>query len=82
MQLEKTRKLRLEIRGSHRTRSTRGTARGRLRAYWLVTTFPDATNYCSNATSNIDVKPDNVLINYGKDSSRFSRVALGDEAAG
>ena len=25
-----------------------------------------------------DVKPDNVLINYGSDATRFSRVALGD----
>ncbi len=25
-----------------------------------------------------DVKPDNVLINYGNDTTRFSRVALGD----
>lgn len=25
-----------------------------------------------------DVKPDNVLINYGNEATRFSRVALGD----
>lgn len=25
-----------------------------------------------------DVKPDNVLVNYGNGASRFSRVALGD----
>ena len=26
----------------------------------------------------IDIKPDNVLIDYGNDATRFSRVALGD----
>lgn len=25
-----------------------------------------------------DVKPDNVLVNYGNEATRFSRVALGD----
>jgi len=35
-------------------------------------------NCCSNAIFEIDFKPDNVLINYGNDATRFSRVALGD----
>ena len=35
-------------------------------------------NCYSNTTFEPDVKPDNVLINYGNDATRFSRVALGD----
>ena len=35
-------------------------------------------NCCSNAIFELDVKPDNVLINYGSGTTRFSRVALGD----
>ena len=34
--------------------------------------------YCSNMTFDTDVKPDNVLINYGSETTRFSRVTLGD----
>ena len=31
-----------------------------------------------NAIFEIDVKPDSILINYGSDATRFSRVALGN----
>ena len=36
-----------------------------------------SANCWFNAIFELDVKPDNVLINYGK-ATRFSRVALGD----
>lgn len=37
-----------------------------------------AVDLLSNVKVDTDVKPDNVLINYGNDGTRFSRVALGD----
>ena len=40
--------------------------------------FRHAANCCSNAAFDTDIKPDNVLVNYGNDGTRFSRVALGD----
>lgn len=35
-------------------------------------------SFVSNMPVNSDVKPDNVLFNYGDDSKRFTEVALGD----
>lgn len=31
-----------------------------------------------NAQIAVDIKPDNLLVNYDSNSSRFSRIALGD----
>lgn len=49
-----------------------------LRAYWSVIMVHQSANCCSNAILETDVKPDNVLVNYGDGATRFSRVALGD----
>ena len=33
---------------------------------------------CTNTQLATDVKPDNILVDHGKGTNRFSRVALGD----
>ncbi len=78
MQSEKTGRFRRESRCSHCTRSARSAPREWLCAYWSVTMVYHTANCCSNATFETDIKPDNVLINYSNDATRFSRVALGD----
>ncbi len=40
--------------------------------------FTGTLSVATGPDSIIDIKPDNILVNYGPDSARFSEVQLGD----